>query len=202
MAAYIGITADGTRTAFGGMFVDDAFARFAKIAILLSAAAILVIGRDYMQKADILRFEYPVLVTLAVIGMMMMVSAGDLIALYMGLELQSLALYVIAALRRDSARSTEAGLKYFILGALSSGLLLYGASLTYGYAGTTLFSGIASTVATQYCVRSGTIRSSPVTSATTDGPRRATMRSYTSRASRRSGRPITPVRWASIRSIA
>jgi NADH-quinone oxidoreductase subunit N len=145
MAAYIGITADGTRTAFGGMFVDDAFARFAKIAILLSAAAILVIGRDYMQKADILRFEYPVLVTLAVIGMMMMVSAGDLIALYMGLELQSLALYVIAALRRDSARSTEAGLKYFILGALSSGLLLYGASLTYGYAGTTLFSGIIET---------------------------------------------------------
>jgi len=145
MAAYIGITADGTRTAFGGMFVDDAFARFAKITILLSAAAILVIGRDYMQKADILRFEYPVLVTLAVIGMMMMVSAGDLIALYMGLELQSLALYVIAALRRDSARSTEAGLKYFILGALSSGLLLYGASLTYGYAGTTLFSGIIET---------------------------------------------------------
>jgi NADH-quinone oxidoreductase subunit N len=145
MALYIGIGADGTRVAFGGMFVDDAFARFAKITILLSAAAVLLIGRDYMEKADILRFEYPVLVTLAVIGMMVMVSAGDLIALYMGLELQSLALYVIASLRRDSVRSTEAGLKYFILGALSSGLLLYGASLTYGYAGTTLFSGIIET---------------------------------------------------------
>ncbi len=142
MAFYIGVSGQGVRPAFGGMFVDDAFARFAKITILLSAAAILVIGRDYMEKAGILRFEYPVLVTLAVVGMMMMVSAGDLIALYMGLELQSLALYVIAALRRDSVRSTEAGLKYFILGALSSGLLLYGASLTYGYAGTTLFSGI------------------------------------------------------------
>ena len=145
IAFYIGVTADDTRMAFGGMFVDDAFARFAKITILLSAAAVLLIGRDYMQKADILRFEYPVLVTLSVVGMMMMVSAGDLVALYMGLELQSLALYVIASLRRDSVRSTEAGLKYFILGALSSGLLLYGASLTYGYAGTTLFSGIIET---------------------------------------------------------
>ena len=145
VALYIGLMGGGTRIAFDGMFVDDAFARFAKIAILLSAAAVLLIGRDYMEKADILRFEYPVLVTLAVIGMMMMVSAGDLIALYMGLELQSLALYVIASLRRDSVRSTEAGLKYFILGALSSGLLLYGASLTYGYAGTTLFSGIMQT---------------------------------------------------------
>ena len=82
------------------------------------------------------------LVALAVVGMMVMVSAGDLMALYMGLELQSLALYVVASLRRDSVKSTEAGLKYFVLGALSSGLLLYGASLVYGYAGTTLFSGI------------------------------------------------------------
>ncbi|NKX44358.1 NADH-quinone oxidoreductase subunit NuoN [Roseicyclus persicicus] len=145
MAFYIAVTGEGTRVAFGGMFVDDAFARFAKVTILLSAAAILVISHDYMQRTDLLRFEYPVLVTLATIGMMMMVSAGDLIALYMGLELQSLALYVIASLRRDSVRSTEAGLKYFILGALSSGLLLYGASLTYGYAGTTLFSGIVQT---------------------------------------------------------
>ena len=94
-------------------------------------------SQDYMTRRDLLRFEYPVLVTLAAVGMMIMVSAGDLIALYMGLELQSLALYVVAALRRDSAKSTEAGLKYFVLGALSSGLLLYGASLTYGYAGTT-----------------------------------------------------------------
>jgi len=142
MALWIGSTGQGTRTAFDGMFNDDAFARFAKVTILLSAAAVMVMGQEYMMRRKILRFEYPVLLALAVVGMMLMVSAGDLMALYMGLELQSLALYVVAALRRDSAKSTEAGLKYFVLGALSSGLLLYGASLTYGYAGTTLFSGI------------------------------------------------------------
>jgi NADH-quinone oxidoreductase subunit N len=142
-ALWIGMSAgEGARTAFGGMFNDDGFARFAKLMILLSAAAVLLLGQDYMERRGILRFEYPLLVTLAVVGMMVMVSAGDLMALYMGLELQSLALYVVASLRRDSAKSTEAGLKYFVLGALSSGLLLYGASLTYGYAGTTLFSGI------------------------------------------------------------
>ncbi len=145
MALYIGITGSGATMAFDGMFVDDAFARFAKVTILLSAAAILVISQDYMAKNDLLRFEYPILITLATIGMMVMVSAGDLIALYMGLELQSLSLYVIASLRRDSVKSTEAGLKYFILGALSSGLLLYGASLVYGYAGTTSFAGIIET---------------------------------------------------------
>ena len=94
------------------------------------------------MRRKILRFEYPILIALSAVGMMLMVSAGDLMALYMGLELQSLALYVVASLRRDSVKSTEAGLKYFVLGALSSGLLLYGASLTYGYTGTTLFSGI------------------------------------------------------------
>ena len=132
--------------AFGGMFVDDAFARFAKVVILVSAAGVLVMSQDYMARRDLGRFEYPVLVTLATIGMMTMVSAGDLMTLYMGLELQSLALYVMAAMRRDSVKSTEAGLKYFVLGALSSGLLLYGASLVYGFAGTTLFAGIASTL--------------------------------------------------------
>jgi len=142
LAFWIGATGNGSRVAFGGMFHDDAFARFAKVVILLSGAAILVMGQEYMARRNILRFEYPILIALATVGMMMMVSAGDLMALYMGLELQSLALYVVASLRRDSARSTEAGLKYFVLGALSSGLLLYGASLTYGYAGTTLFSGI------------------------------------------------------------
>ncbi|GAW34031.1 NADH-quinone oxidoreductase subunit N [Roseovarius sp. A-2] len=143
MALWIGASSGGgTRTAFGGMFNDDGFARFAKVTILLSAGAVLVLGQEYMARRDLLRFEYPLLVALAVVGMMVMVSAGDLMALYMGLELQSLALYVVASLRRDSAKSTEAGLKYFVLGALSSGLLLYGASLTYGYAGTTLFSGI------------------------------------------------------------
>jgi len=138
---------DGVGTAaFGGMFVDDAFARFAKVVILVSAAGVLVMAQDYMARRDLARFEYPILATLSVIGMMVMVSAGDLMALYMGLELQSLALYVMAAMRRDSVKSTEAGLKYFVLGALSSGLLLYGASLVYGFAGTTAFAGIASTL--------------------------------------------------------
>lgn len=143
LAFWIGV-GNGSRSAFGGMFIDDPFARFAKVTILLSAAAVLFISQDHMSRRNLLRFEYPILVALSVLGMMMMVSAGDLIALYMGLELQSLALYVIAAIRRDNAKSTEAGLKYFVLGALSSGLLLYGASLTYGYAGTTVFSGILS----------------------------------------------------------
>ncbi len=142
LAVWIGINGQGTNAAFGGMFVDDGFARFAKITILVSAAAVLLMSENYMQQRGLLRFEYPILVALAVVGMMVMVSAGDLMALYMGLELQSLALYVVASLRRDSVKSTEAGLKYFVLGALSSGLLLYGASLTYGFAGTTLFAGI------------------------------------------------------------
>ena len=146
MALYIGAGGFGERTVFAGLFTDDPFARFAKVTILLSAAAVLVMSQDYMTRRDLLRFEYPILVTLAVVGMMVMVSAADLITLYMGLELQSLSLYVVAAMRRDSAKSSEAGLKYFVLGALSSGLLLYGASLTYGYAGTTQFAGILTTV--------------------------------------------------------
>ncbi|PKQ13987.1 MAG: NADH-quinone oxidoreductase subunit NuoN [Alphaproteobacteria bacterium HGW-Alphaproteobacteria-1] len=142
LAIWIGMGGAGTRTAFGGMINDDGFARFAKVVILLSAAAVLTLGQDYMERRGILRFEYPILIALSVVGMMVMVSAGDLMALYMGLELQSLALYVVASLRRDNLKSTEAGLKYFVLGALSSGLLLFGASLVYGFAGTTLFSGI------------------------------------------------------------
>ena len=147
VAFWIGIQPAGARTAFMGLVVDDAFARFAKVTILLSAAAVLVMSQDYMVRSGLGRFEYPVLIALAVVGMMLMVSAADLMALYMGLELMSLSLYVVAALRRDSVRSTEAGLKYFVLGALSSGILLYGASLTYGYAGTTAFAGILSTLA-------------------------------------------------------
>ena len=147
VAAWIGLTGEGRAVAFHGMFVDDGFARFAKVMLLIAAACVLLMSEDYMARRGILRFEYPILVVLSVVGMMVMVSAGDLIALYMGLELQSLALYVIAAIRRDSVRSTEAGLKYFVLGALSSGLLLYGASLVYGYTGTTLFSGIVQVAA-------------------------------------------------------
>ncbi|MEZ5778462.1 MAG: NADH-quinone oxidoreductase subunit NuoN [Paracoccaceae bacterium] len=146
IAAWIGLSGAGDAMAFGGMFTDDAFARFAKVTVLLAAAAVLVMSQDYMQRRGLGRFEFPLLIAFAVAGMMVMVSAGDLMSLYMGLELQSLSLYVVASLRRDSAKSTEAGLKYFVLGALSSGLLLYGASLTYGFTGTTLFSGIIETI--------------------------------------------------------
>jgi NADH-quinone oxidoreductase subunit N len=146
IAGWIGYNGEGVNVAFDGAYVDDAFGRFAKVVILLSAAAVLVMSQEYMGRRGLLRFEYPLLVALAVVGMMVMVSAGDLMSLYMGLELQSLSLYVVASLRRDSVKSTEAGLKYFVLGALSSGLLLYGASLTYGFAGTTLFSGIVEAV--------------------------------------------------------
>ncbi|MBB96242.1 MAG: NADH-quinone oxidoreductase subunit NuoN [Rhodobacteraceae bacterium] len=146
LAVWIVTRSDGgAHAGFGGMFHDDAFSRFSKVAILGSAAAILIMSQEYLARRGMLRFEYPILVALAAVGMMVMVSAGDLMALYMGLELQSLALYVVASLRRDSLKSTEAGLKYFVLGALSSGLLLYGASLVYGYSGSTLFSNIVET---------------------------------------------------------
>ncbi len=148
MAAFVGLRNGEGAIAFGGLFIDDAFARFAKVTVLLAAAGVLAVSQDYVARQGLARFEFPILVVLSVIGMMMMVSAGDLIALYMGLELQSLALYVLAAMRRDSVKSTEAGLKYFVLGAFSSGLFLYGASLIYGFSGTTLFSGILSVVAT------------------------------------------------------
>jgi NADH-quinone oxidoreductase subunit N len=142
LALWIGVRGGEGAAAFSGAFIDDAFARFAKVTVLLSAAAVLAMSEDYMRRRRLDRFEYPILISFAVLGMMMMVSAGDLIALYMGLEMMSLSLYVVAALRRDSVRSNEAGLKYFVLGSLSSGLLLYGASLAYGYAGTTTFDGI------------------------------------------------------------
>jgi len=143
---FVGFQPEGARAAFDGSFVSDGFARFSKVLILFGAAAALALSHDYLKRTDLLKFEYPVLIVLSVVGMMVMVSAMDLIVLYMGLELQSLALYVVAAFRRDSLRSTEAGLKYFVLGALSSGLLLYGASLTYGYSGTTAFAGISQAV--------------------------------------------------------
>ena len=138
---------DGEAAAFGGQFVSDGFARFAKMLILVGAALILLMGMDFLRRHDLMKFEYPVLIVFAALGMCMMASANDLIALYMGVELQSLALYVIAAFRRDNLRSTEAGLKYFVLGALSSGLLLYGASLIYGYAGATGFDQIGDALA-------------------------------------------------------
>src|SRR5262245_4809748 len=130
-------------TLFNGAFVVDGFGRFLKVLTLVSSAAALILSFDYMREAKILKFEYAVLVLLATAGMLMMISANDLISLYLGLELQSLALYVVAALRRDDVRSSEAGLKSFVLGAQSSGMLLYGASLIYGFTGSTSFAKIA-----------------------------------------------------------
>ncbi|MBT9382518.1 NADH-quinone oxidoreductase subunit NuoN [Pseudooceanicola sp. CBS1P-1] len=141
LGLWISIRPTGT-TAFHGMYNNDAFAQYAQVGILFSAAAVLVMGLEHMARRKVLHFEFPVLIALAVLGMLVMVSAGDLITLYMGVELQSLALYVLASIRRDFLKSTEAGLKYFVLGSLSSGMLLYGASLVYGFSGTTLFSGI------------------------------------------------------------
>lgn len=129
--------------AFHDGFVKDRFSTFVKVVVLAASAVSLAMSVGYLRAEKLERPEYPVLVLLASLGMMMMVSANDLISLYVGLELQSLPLYVLAAFHRDNARSTEAGLKYFVLGALSSGLLLYGASLVYGFAGTTNFDGIA-----------------------------------------------------------
>ena len=129
----------GRIVTFNGLFVADGFAQFMKSLILVGSALSLLLALRYNVRQHINRFEYPVLLLLATTGMMAMVSANDLISLYVGLELQSLALYVVAAFKRDTVKSTEAGLKYFVLGALSSGMLLYGASLIYGFTGTTNF---------------------------------------------------------------
>jgi NADH-quinone oxidoreductase subunit N len=134
---------EGRQTAFGGAFVVDTFARVMKVLALFGSAVAIVLSVQFMKRDRSERFEFPVLILLSVVGMMTMISANNLIALYMGLELQSLALYVVAAINRDSARASEAGLKYFVLGALSSGMLLYGASLVYGFTGTTAFPQIA-----------------------------------------------------------
>jgi NADH-quinone oxidoreductase subunit N len=133
--------------AFGGAFVIDGFARFAKLLILLGSVVTLLLAQDSLKAQGLAKFEFPVLVLTSTLGMMLMVSAASFIALYMGLELQSLSLYVLAAFQRDSLRSSEAGLKYFVLGALSSGMMLYGISLIYGFTGTTEFSTIAHVVA-------------------------------------------------------
>jgi len=132
------------RLGFYGMFVTDAFAVFMKMLILIGSAISIILSLHYNEERHIDRFEFPVLILLASTGMMVMVSANDLLTLYLGFELQSLALYVVASFDRDNARSSEAGLKYFVLGALASGMLLYGASLIYGFAGTTSFAGLAS----------------------------------------------------------
>jgi NADH-quinone oxidoreductase subunit N len=134
---------DGTTSAFHGSFVSDAFARFLKVVALIGSAVTIVLATEFLSAPHRQRYEFAILIVLATAGMMVLISATDLIALYLGLELMSLSLYVIAALDRDSVRSTEAGLKYFVLGALSSGMLLYGSSLIYGFTGTVEFAGIA-----------------------------------------------------------
>jgi NADH-quinone oxidoreductase subunit N len=144
LAAAVAAVVGPAGRAFGGGLIADDWASFAKVAIFIaSAIAVHPLCDQWFTKRGTQRFELSVLIVLAALGMSIMVSAGDLISLYVGIELHSLALYVLAAFQRDDAKSSEAGLKYFVLGALSSGLLLYGASLVYGFAGTVTFTGIA-----------------------------------------------------------
>ena len=133
----------GRLVGFGGLFVSDPFSGFCKVLVLIGSAATLIMAQQFLERHDMARFEYPVLVMFATLGMLMMISANDLISLYLGLEMQSLSLYVVAAFRRDDTRSAEAGLKYFVLGALASGMILYGASLIYGFSGSTNFDSLA-----------------------------------------------------------
>ena len=137
--------ADGSQT-FSGMFVADRFGVFVKVLVLSGSAAAILMSLRYLRDETVEHFEYPVLIVLATVGMMMMVAASDLISLYLGLELQSLSLYILAAFKRDSVASTESGLKYFLLGALASGIFLYGASLIYGFTGATGFAAIAAEI--------------------------------------------------------
>ncbi len=134
--------AGADRLAFGGQFSADAFAGLAKLMIYAASGAALVVAPSYLERTGSMRAEFPVLVLLATVGMSIMVSAGDLLTLYIGLEMNSLAAYVLASFLRQDGRSAEAGLKYFVLGALASGILLFGMSLTYGFTGSTSFTGI------------------------------------------------------------
>ncbi len=144
-------------TALGGQYVSDAYSGFMKLLALAGAALSMLLAIDWNEKEGLGRFEFPVLVLLSALGMMVMISANDLMALYLGLELLSLPLYVIAAFDRDNARSSEAGLKYFVLGALASGLLLYGATLVYGFAGTTNFDRLADVFSAAQGVSAGVV---------------------------------------------
>jgi NADH-quinone oxidoreductase subunit N len=139
----IGLMPAEKTVTFSGSFIVDGYARFFKILALIGSATAIIMSAEFLGTEDRRKFEYPILILLSTTGMLMLISAGDLIALYLGLELMSLSLYVVAAIDRDNAKSVEAGLKYFVLGALSSGMLLYGASLIYGFTGTVNFAGIA-----------------------------------------------------------
>jgi NADH-quinone oxidoreductase subunit N len=148
-AAIIAILLGGPKAegiVFDNAFVNDRFGDFMKILSLSGSIVVLLMGGDFMRRSGVDKFEFPILITLATLGMLLLISANGLISLYLGLELMSLALYVVAALARDNARASEAGLKYFVLGALSSGMLLYGASLLYGFSGTVSFPGIAAAI--------------------------------------------------------
>src|SRR3979409_1062908 len=138
----------GKLMTFGGIVSVADFALFLKMRALIGSAATVSLSTEFLSDPSRRIFEYAILVLLSTLGMMVLISAGDLIMLYLGLELMSLALYVVAASNRDNAKSTEAGLKYFVLGALSSGMLLYGASLIYGFTGTVSFAGIAAAAKT------------------------------------------------------
>jgi NADH-quinone oxidoreductase subunit N len=147
VAVMIGFAQTDKAVGFGGSFVVDDFARFLKVLVLIGSAATILLSLEFLSNLRERRFEYAVLIILSTVGMLIMVSSGDLISLYLGLELMSLPLYVVASIDRDNVRSTEAGLKYFVLGALSSGMLLYGCSLIYGFTGTVNFAGIAKATA-------------------------------------------------------
>lgn len=142
---------------FSDMFVTDMFAVFTKGLVIVAAALGVIMSRDFMERHHVARFEFPILIVFATLGMMLMISANDLISLYVGLEMQSLSLYVMASIQRDDNRATEAGLKYFVLGAVASGLLLYGSSLVYGFAGTTNFDALAGLFAANADVSPGLV---------------------------------------------
>ena len=147
LVAAVLVVSVGQGSAYGGQFLVDPFSDFVKLLILIAAAGALTMSIDFNAREGLARFEFPVLLLFATVGMLVMASAGNLMTLYLGLELQSLAIYVLAAFARDSLRSSEAGLKYFVLGSLASGLLLYGISLVYGFSGGTGFAGLATALA-------------------------------------------------------
>ncbi|MDT8263169.1 NADH-quinone oxidoreductase subunit N, partial [Roseomonas sp. DSM 102946] len=154
-AALVIAQADGT--GFFGQYVSDAFARFTKLLVLLGSLATMILALNWNEREGIARFEFPILILTATLGMLVMLAANDLMMLYLGLELFSLSLYVVASFDRDNVRSAEAGLKYFVLGALASGLLLYGASLIYGFTGTTNFTRIATAMGSPGGVSAGVV---------------------------------------------